>query len=144
MYWNDASFEELSYVTGADSAEMGQGGMRVNMVPRDGGNQFHGQLFGNCGQRVLGVGQLRLARLRQWGRATVHAVEPGGQHDVQPDQPADQRGRGTENLGCQPVDRRAHQTRQAVVPLHVQATGRREDQDRRVLRRQPVAFHLHR
>ena len=47
VYWNDASFEELSYVTGADSAEMGQGGMRVNMVPRDGGNQFHGQLFGN-------------------------------------------------------------------------------------------------
>jgi hypothetical protein len=47
VYWNDASFEEFSYVTGADSAEMGQGGMRVNMVPRDGGNQFHGQLFGN-------------------------------------------------------------------------------------------------
>src|SRR6185295_17697508 len=36
-----------SYVTGADSAEMGQGGMRVNMVPRDGGNAFHGQFFGN-------------------------------------------------------------------------------------------------
>ncbi|HXG87543.1 MAG TPA: carboxypeptidase regulatory-like domain-containing protein [Vicinamibacterales bacterium] len=47
VYWNDASFEELSYVTGADSAEMGQGGMRVNMVPRDGGNSFRGQVFGN-------------------------------------------------------------------------------------------------
>ncbi|MGH9175837.1 MAG: hypothetical protein ACRD1H_15845, partial [Vicinamibacterales bacterium] len=47
VYWNDASFEELSYVTGADSAEMGQGGMRVNMVPRDGGNTFRGQVFGN-------------------------------------------------------------------------------------------------
>src|SRR5262245_20011081 len=47
VYWNDASFEEISYVTGADSSEMGQGGMRVNMVPRDGGNQFHGQFFGN-------------------------------------------------------------------------------------------------
>jgi hypothetical protein len=47
VYWNDASFEEISYVTGADSAEMGQGGMRVNMVPRDGGNTFHGQFFGN-------------------------------------------------------------------------------------------------
>ena len=56
VYWNDASFEEYSYVTGADSAEMGQGGMRVNMVPRDGGNQFHGQLFGNYAGRVLGVG----------------------------------------------------------------------------------------
>jgi hypothetical protein len=47
VYWNDASFEEFSYVTGADSAEMGQGGMRVNMVPRDGGNQFHGQVTAN-------------------------------------------------------------------------------------------------
>jgi hypothetical protein len=47
VYWNDASFEEFSYVTGADSAEMGQGGMRVNMVPRDGGNLFHGQFTGN-------------------------------------------------------------------------------------------------
>lgn len=47
VYWNDASFEEISYITGADSAEMGQGGMRVNMVPRDGGNQFRGQIFGN-------------------------------------------------------------------------------------------------
>jgi hypothetical protein len=65
VYWNDASFEEISYITGADSAEMGQGGIRVNMVPRDGGNQFRGQFFANyagedfgsdnCGS--AGVGQ---------------------------------------------------------------------------------------
>ncbi len=64
VYWNDASFEEFSYVTGADSAEMGQGGMRVNMVPRDGGNSFRGSMvfnfadssFGsdNCGSPALG------------------------------------------------------------------------------------------
>ncbi|MGE3957182.1 MAG: carboxypeptidase regulatory-like domain-containing protein [Vicinamibacterales bacterium] len=47
VYWNDGSFQELSYVTGADSAEMGQGGMRVNMVPKDGGNRFSGSIFGN-------------------------------------------------------------------------------------------------
>ncbi len=47
VYWNDGSFQEISYVTGADSAEMGQGGMRVNMVPKDGGNSFHGTFFGN-------------------------------------------------------------------------------------------------
>src|SRR5204862_7649234 len=46
-YWNDASFQEISYVTGADSAEMGQGGMRVNMVPRDGGNTFRGSVIAN-------------------------------------------------------------------------------------------------
>ncbi|MFN7985489.1 MAG: carboxypeptidase regulatory-like domain-containing protein [Vicinamibacterales bacterium] len=47
VYWNDGSFQEISYVTGADSAEMGQGGMRVNMVPRDGGNVFKGTVVGN-------------------------------------------------------------------------------------------------
>jgi Carboxypeptidase regulatory-like domain len=47
VYWNDASFEEISYITGADSTEMGQGGIRVNMVPRDGGNQFRGQVTAN-------------------------------------------------------------------------------------------------
>ncbi len=47
VYWNDGSFQEFSYVTGADSAEMGQGGMRVNMVPKDGGNTFHGTVVGN-------------------------------------------------------------------------------------------------
>ncbi len=47
VYWNDGSFEEISYVTGADSAEMGQGGMRVNMVPREGGNTFRGSVVAN-------------------------------------------------------------------------------------------------
>ena len=65
VYWNDASFEEFSYVTGADSTEMGQGGMRVNMVPRDGGNSFRGnavfnfagESFGsdNCGSPGIGL-----------------------------------------------------------------------------------------
>ncbi|MFM8533205.1 MAG: carboxypeptidase regulatory-like domain-containing protein, partial [Acidimicrobiia bacterium] len=64
VYWNDGSFEEFSYVTGADSAEVGQGGMRVNMVPRDGGNSFRGSMimnyagedFGsdNCGSPGIG------------------------------------------------------------------------------------------
>jgi hypothetical protein len=47
VYWNDQSLQEFSYVTGADSTEMGQGGIRVNMVPRDGGNAFKGTAFGN-------------------------------------------------------------------------------------------------
>jgi len=47
IYWNDASLQEISYVTGADSAEMGQGGIRVSMVPKDGGNSFRGVVQGN-------------------------------------------------------------------------------------------------
>jgi hypothetical protein len=64
VYWNQGSFEEFSFVTGADSAEMGQGGMRINMVPKDGSNSFHGQFFGNyspsawasdnCGSSAIG------------------------------------------------------------------------------------------
>src|SRR5437764_7978962 len=47
VYWNEGSLQEISYVTGADSTEMGQGGVRVNMVPKDGGNSFHGVVVGN-------------------------------------------------------------------------------------------------
>ena len=47
VYWNDGSFQEISYITGADTAEMGQGGMRVNLVPKDGGNSFHGNVTAN-------------------------------------------------------------------------------------------------
>jgi hypothetical protein len=46
-YWNDGMFQEISYSTGADSAEMGQGGLRINMIPKDGGNTFRGTVFGN-------------------------------------------------------------------------------------------------
>jgi hypothetical protein len=46
-YWNEAMFQEISYSTGADSAEMGQAGLRINMIPRDGGNAFRGTFYGN-------------------------------------------------------------------------------------------------
>src|SRR6478735_3302760 len=59
VYWNDGSFQEISYVTGADSAEMGQGGMRVNMVPKDGGNSFRGIVFGNYADGAWAVNNLR-------------------------------------------------------------------------------------
>src|SRR4029078_4012439 len=59
VYWNDGSFQEISYVTGADSAEMGQGGMRVNMVPKDGGNSFRGILFGNYADGAWAANNLR-------------------------------------------------------------------------------------
>src|SRR5262245_15040056 len=45
--FNDGSFQEVSYSTGADSIEMGQGGLRINMVPKDGGNSFKGSIPAN-------------------------------------------------------------------------------------------------
>src|SRR5262245_10566073 len=47
IYWNDGMFQEISYITGADSAEVGNNGIRINMIPRDGGNRFRGTLFTN-------------------------------------------------------------------------------------------------
>ena len=38
-------FSEYSFSTNIDTAEVGQSGIRINLVPRDGGNQFRGTLF---------------------------------------------------------------------------------------------------
>jgi hypothetical protein len=45
IYLNDGMAQEISYDTGAQSAEVAQGGLRVNMIPREGGNQFKGIVF---------------------------------------------------------------------------------------------------
>jgi hypothetical protein len=44
---NDQSTQELSYEFGAISAEVAGGGVRVNVIPKDGGNRFSGSAFGN-------------------------------------------------------------------------------------------------
>ncbi len=44
-YFNEAMFEEVSYQTSAINAEVSAGGVRANMIPKDGGNQFKGTLF---------------------------------------------------------------------------------------------------
>jgi hypothetical protein len=38
-------YQEYNYTTGAESAEMGQPGLLINLVPREGGNNFHGSVF---------------------------------------------------------------------------------------------------
>ena len=45
IYLNDGMAQEISYDTGAQSAEVAQGGLRVNMIPREGGNTFSGIFF---------------------------------------------------------------------------------------------------
>ncbi|MDR1988678.1 MAG: carboxypeptidase regulatory-like domain-containing protein [Acidobacteriaceae bacterium] len=44
-YFNDMMFEEISYQTSAINAEVSAGGIRANMIPKDGGNQFKGAAF---------------------------------------------------------------------------------------------------
>ena len=44
---NDAQTEELSYEIGAVSADVAIGGVRVNIIPKEGGNTFSGSAFCN-------------------------------------------------------------------------------------------------
>jgi hypothetical protein len=44
-YANDAAVQEISYQTSANTADVGVGGLRANLVPRDGGNTLHGGGF---------------------------------------------------------------------------------------------------
>ncbi|HEY2149943.1 MAG TPA: TonB-dependent receptor [Vicinamibacterales bacterium] len=44
-YFNEAMFQEVTYQTSAISAEVSAGGVRANMIPRDGGNLFRGTAF---------------------------------------------------------------------------------------------------
>jgi len=50
---NDGSTQELSYEFGAISAEVGGGGVRVNIIPREGGNSFSGTSFFNFANSSL-------------------------------------------------------------------------------------------
>jgi hypothetical protein len=44
---NDAAAKEVVFETDAISAETASGGVRVNVIPREGGNTFSGSVFGN-------------------------------------------------------------------------------------------------
>jgi hypothetical protein len=42
IYYSDVMNEEISYQTSALPADVSSGGVRINMIPRDGGNRFSG------------------------------------------------------------------------------------------------------
>ena len=44
-YFNDGMFQEMAYQTSALSAEVQTSGVRLNMIPKEGGNLFKGSLF---------------------------------------------------------------------------------------------------
>jgi hypothetical protein len=44
-YFNDGMFQEMSYQTSALTAEIQTSGVRLNMIPKEGGNSFKGSLF---------------------------------------------------------------------------------------------------
>jgi hypothetical protein len=50
---NPGSAQEVSVELGGGSAEFEIGGVQMNFIPREGGNRFHGDLFGNYSSRAL-------------------------------------------------------------------------------------------
>jgi hypothetical protein len=45
FYFNDGLMDEISYETSTLPAEAPVGGVQISMIPRDGGNVFHGSVF---------------------------------------------------------------------------------------------------
>jgi hypothetical protein len=45
FYFNDGLMDEISYQTSSLPAEAPVGGVQINMIPRDGGNEYHGGVF---------------------------------------------------------------------------------------------------
>jgi hypothetical protein len=45
-YVNDGAVQEMTFGQGAEAMDMGQSGMRINIVPKSGGNILHGTVFG--------------------------------------------------------------------------------------------------
>ena len=70
---NDASTQELSYEFGAISAEVAGGGVRVNIIPKDGGNRFSGSAFVNFANDTLQGGNVDDA-LRAQGIVTADSI----------------------------------------------------------------------
>jgi hypothetical protein len=46
-YYNDGMNQEMSYQTGGGTGEAPTGGVRLNMITKDGGNRFSGSFFGS-------------------------------------------------------------------------------------------------
>ncbi len=70
---NDASTQELSYEIGAISAEVAGGGVRVNIIPKEGGNRFSGSAFFNFANDALQGGNVDDA-LRAQGVTTADSI----------------------------------------------------------------------
>jgi hypothetical protein len=45
-YLNDAGSQEMVYQTGGGAADSTAGGVRINLIPKEGGNTVHGSFFG--------------------------------------------------------------------------------------------------
>ena len=73
-YFNDAMSQEVSYETTGAGAEVSAGGVRINMIPREGGNRFSGALFTAWSDGRWQANNLT-QRLKDRGLSTVDKVD---------------------------------------------------------------------
>ena len=64
QYPNQGAYQEVVVQTRALPAEVGAGGVSVNMITKDGGNQFRGQFFAHL-HRPVAAGRQRQRRRRR-------------------------------------------------------------------------------
>ncbi len=80
FYMNDASIQEVTFTTGAESAEMQNGGLRINSTPKDGGNKFTGTFFAyGAGSQLQDDNRsdaVKAAGIPQPGIAYTYQVNP--------------------------------------------------------------------
>jgi len=80
FYMNDASIQEVTFTTGAESAEMQNGGLRINSTPKDGGNTFSGTFFAyGAGSGLQGDNRsdaVKSAGIPQPGIAYTYQINP--------------------------------------------------------------------
>jgi len=65
FYFNDGLMQEINYQTSTLPADSPVGGVQINMVPREGGNAFHGFVFGSGANESLQSSNLTSSLIAQ-------------------------------------------------------------------------------
>lgn len=81
-YFNDNLMQDIVYTTSTLPAEAPIGGIQINMVPREGGNQFHGEIFGSGATSSFQSNNLSAGLVAQGLKAqnrtdTIYDINPG-------------------------------------------------------------------
>ena len=122
LFQNDGGAQEISYNTGADSAEMGQAGLRINVVPREGGNTFRGTISSN------------FTGGDSWNAYNLSDDLSESRDHVREQDPP--------RVRLQPRVRRTHQAGSLLVPHHGALAGRHQDRHGHLLRRRSESLQV--
>ncbi len=81
MYVDNGMMQEFNVQTGGMSADSELGGVRVNLIAKEGGNQFHGNLYVNYSGNSLESGNLN-GYLASVGLKTVNSLKSSYDYDL--------------------------------------------------------------